>query len=82
MVRGLHSVFHVVVLHLYSPGGTQQGAPDPIVVGDNQEYEIERIVSQKKKRGRIVFQVRCIGYYAMEDSWLRGKYLANASDLL
>ena len=58
---------------------------DPIVAGDNQEYEIKRIVSHKKTRGRLIYQVRWRGYDAMGDSWLAGwreEDLANGLDLL
>ena len=55
---------------------------NPIVVGDNQECEIERIVSHKKTRGRTAYQVRWKGYDATENSWLREEYLSNNSDLL
>ena len=43
-------------------------APRSIVAGDNQEYEIERIISHMKTICRIVYQVRYRGYDAMEDS--------------
>ena len=43
-MRGVHNVFHMSLLCLYLPGGTQQGPPDPIVAGYNREYEIKRIV--------------------------------------
>ena len=55
---------------------------DPIISDDKQEYEIERIVYHKKTRNRTVYQVKYKGYNAMEDSWLKGKGLANALDLL
>ena len=42
--------------------------PDPIVAGGNQEYEIKRILSTKKTKGRLVYQVRWRGYNSMEDS--------------
>ena len=54
---------------------------DPIVGGENQEYEIERFVSYKKTKGRTVYQARWRGYDATEDSWLSEEDLANAFDL-
>ena len=57
-------------------------AQDLSVAGDNQEYEIERILSHKKTRNRMLYQVRWRGYDAMEDSWLGEEDLANAIDLM
>ena len=45
--------FLVNLLHPYLPGGTQWGLLDPIVVGDNQEYEIERIIPIKIQETRL-----------------------------
>ena len=53
-----------------------------IVVGDNQMYEIATIIDHKKKRGSTLYQVRQRGYDAVDNSWLRKKYLANALRLL
>ena len=37
------------------PGGTQYGPPDPFIASDKQKYEIERIVTHKKKRSRTIY---------------------------
>ena len=55
---------------------------DPVFTEDNQEYGIERLVSNKKTRGRFIYQGRWRGYDAMEDNWLREEDLASALDLL
>ena len=81
-VKGVHNILHVSFFDPNLPGGTQQGPPDSIVARDNQEYEIDRIVSHKKKRGKTVYQVRWSGYNATKDDWLSEKDLSNASDLL
>ena len=78
----MHSIFYVSLLHLHLPSKTQQGLFDPIVASENQQYEIKRIMTHKKPRVKTVYQVRFRGYDAPEDSWLRGKDLANAFDLL
>ena len=46
-IRGVHYIIQVSFLHSYLPGGTQWGPPDPIVAGEDQEYEIERIETHK-----------------------------------
>ena len=70
------------LLRPYLPGGTHYRPPDTIVTGENQEYEVERIVSHKKTSDRLVYQVRWRGYDAMEDNCLREEDLTNASDHL
>ena len=67
-VRGVHNVFYKSFLHPYLTGGTYWGPLDPIVAVENQECEIERSISHKKARGGTIYQVRWIGYDAMEDS--------------
>ena len=57
-------------------------AQDLIIVGQNQQYEIKRIASNKNTRGRTIYQVRWRGYDAIEDSWLSEEDLASALDLL
>ena len=68
----MHNVFHVGLLHLYLPGGTQKGPLDLIVAGKNQEYKIERIVTHKKTRIKILYQVIWRGYDVMENNMVGG----------
>ena len=78
----MHNAFYISLLHLFLPGGTQLGPPDLTVAGENQEYEIDKIVSHKKTRGMTVYQIRWWAYDAMKDIWLREKDLDNDFDLL
>ena len=78
----MHNVFYVSLLHLCLPCVTLWGPLDPIVAGENQEYEIERIVTHMKTRCRIIYQLKCKEYDATEDNWLREEDLANGSNLL
>ena len=40
-------------LHLDLHGGIQYGPPDPIIAGENQEFEIERIVFIKRQESGL-----------------------------
>ena len=53
--QGVLKIFHVSFLCTYLPGGPSGGPPVSIVVGENQEYDIKRIVSYKKIRFRTVY---------------------------
>ena len=67
----MHNVFHLSFFVFLLMWWDPIGALDPIVAGDIQEYKLKRIVSHKKAKGRLVYQVRWRGYNAMENSWLR-----------
>ena len=78
----MHNIFLVSLLYPHLYGGNQKSTTNAIALGDNQEYEIDRIMSHKKTRGRTMYQVRWRGYNTMKNSWLREEDLANALDLL
>ena len=46
-LRGLHLVFHVSLLRRYKPGGDGVEPPPPIVVDNEEEYEVEALLAHQ-----------------------------------
>ena len=46
-LRGLHPVFHVSLLHRYKPSGDGVKAPPPIIVDEEEEYEVKALLSHR-----------------------------------
>ena len=44
---GLHLVFHVSLLHKYEPGGDGVRTLAPIVVDEEQEYEVKALFAHR-----------------------------------
>ena len=44
-LQGLHSVFHVSLIHRYEPGGDRLEPPPHIVADEEENYLVEALVS-------------------------------------
>jgi hypothetical protein len=47
-----------------------------------EEYEVEKIVGEKRNKGKILYRVRWTGHGAEDDSWQTARDLRNAPELL
>jgi hypothetical protein len=68
----VHPVFHVVKLSLAPEDPFQRQVrqpPPPIVVGDELEYNVEKILDSRLHRGKLQFLVKWQGYGYEENSW-------------
>jgi hypothetical protein len=69
----LHPVFNVVKLTPATPdpipGRRAQPPPPPVIVSGEEEYEVEKILDSRHRRGKLQFKVRWKGYGMEEDSW-------------
>jgi hypothetical protein len=84
-MRGIHDVFHVNLLSKVYPEeypNRHQPPPDPILVDDNLEYEVEEILDSRRVGKGIQFLVRWKGYGPEEDTYEPLKNLSNAKDAL
>ena len=46
-LRGLHPVFHISLLHKYKPNGDGVEPSPPIVMDEEEEYEVEALLAHR-----------------------------------
>ncbi|CAI7811504.1 unnamed protein product [Closterium sp. NIES-53] len=72
----LHNAFHVQLLKPYKDPnqqfqGRQLPPPPPILIQDEPEYEVERVLTHRRRGGKTLeFLLRWKGYDPTEDSWV------------
>ncbi|CAI5460826.1 unnamed protein product [Closterium sp. Yama58-4] len=80
----LHNAFHVQLLKPYKDPnqqfqGRQLPPPPPVLVQDEPEYEIERVLTHRRRGGKTLeFLMRWKGYDPIEESWLPEADMGNA----
>jgi hypothetical protein len=47
-----------------------------------EEYEVEKIVEERKRNGRLMYRIRWKGYGAEDDTWQTPRDLRNAPELI
>lgn len=69
----VHPVFHTALLHPYhppvSPLQHPPPAPPPVLVGDHLELEVEAILDERLRRGRVEYLVKWKGLPREENTW-------------
>ena len=50
-LQGLHPVFHAPLLRRYEPSGDGIELPPPIVVNEEEEFEVEALLAHRVQRG-------------------------------
>jgi hypothetical protein len=73
-VLKIHNVFHVSLLKQYKPTGRTQPPPLPILVDGELEFEVEAILSHRKRRvshgqPKVEYLVKWLGYGEEHNSW-------------
>lgn len=63
-MASIHPVFHVSQLRLSPQGVIEQ--PGPIVVNGETQYEVDRIIAERK----YTYRIRWTGYDSSHDSWI------------
>jgi hypothetical protein len=81
----IHDVFHVTLLspfkqtEIHGPGYPK---PPPDIIEGEEEYEVETILSSRKKGRRMEYLVRWKGYGSDSDEWIPEANLEHSSELL
>ncbi|CAI7865983.1 unnamed protein product, partial [Closterium sp. NIES-54] len=80
----LHNAFHVQLLKPYKDPnqqfqGRQLPPPPPVLVQDEPEYEVERVLTHRRRGGKTLEFLLCWkGYDPTEDSWVVEADMGNA----
>ncbi|CAI7858711.1 unnamed protein product [Closterium sp. NIES-53] len=80
----LHNAFHVQLLKPYKDPnqqfqGRQLPPPPPLLVQDEPEYEVERVLTHRRRGGKTFeFLLRWKGYDPTKDSWVVEADMGNA----
>jgi len=74
----IHPVFHVSLLEPYYRNASTVAPEDMILVGEDEEWEVEDILDDKPRYGKPWYLVRWKGFPPCEDSWIPKAYLAHA----
>ena len=68
----VHPVFHVSLIEPYVESSLlnrEQRPPSPVLVNDEEEYEVEKILDSRRFRGKLQYLIRWLGYGNESDSW-------------
>ena len=80
----MHPVFHVSLLKPYTEPSTYPGrppilpSPPSIIVENEEEYEVERILNHRNRRNRKEYLVKWKGYPEYDASWEPESHLSHA----
>jgi hypothetical protein len=73
----IHPVISVIHLEpaFEDPYHRDRPKPGPILVGDDEEYTIQKIVDHELRKGDTFYRIRWMGYNSDEDTWEPGDYI-------
>jgi len=80
----IHPVVNVSRVQLYKPQveGQKKIPPKPVIIKEEEEFEVEKIINKRTVRGKEKFLVRWKGYMVEEDTWESRENLKNAKELV
>ena len=80
----IHPVVNVSRIKRYidQVNGQRKKTPQPVVIKEEEEWEVEKILNKRKVRGKDKFLVQWKGFMAEEDTWESRENLKNAGDIL
>jgi hypothetical protein len=79
-----HNVFQVSLLDRYTPpsAGQPPSGPQPTVVDDCDEWEVDRILNSKPRYRKLYYLVQWADYSYVRTSWEPVENLGNAQELV
>jgi len=80
----IHPVVNASRVQLYKPQveGQKRTLPKPVIIKEEEEFEVEKILNKRMVREKEKFLVRWKGYTAEEDTWENKENLENAKELV
>src|SRR4051812_14318325 len=80
----IYTIFHISILKPYTASNTfpRTLPPPPDVIDDVEEYEVERIIAERKRYNRSEFLVTWKGYPDSDNTWEPMQNLDNAAEAL
>jgi len=80
----IHSVVNVSKVWLYKlqVEGQKKILSKPVIIEEEEKFEVEKILNKRTVRGKKKFLVRKKGYIAEEDTWKNRENLENAKELV
>ena len=78
----IYFVFHVFLLKSYYINANIVLSAEMILVSEDEEYEVEDILKNKKKWKKLYYFVRWKGFPFCKDNWIFKHYLTNAQNML
>lgn len=80
----IHNAFHASLLKPYieDPARTQEPPPAVKFADDHVEYEVERILNHRKRRGKLQYLVKWVGYADHENTWIPADELPHCQELI
>jgi len=80
-----HPVFHVSLLEPVKENtipGRYQLPPPPIIINDNEEFEVEEILDSRIFRNKLEYYIDWKGYGIDDRTWVPISNISNAQELL
>lgn len=68
-MRRLHDTFHISLLHRYTGDPRRAPKPGPLFIDEEEEYEVESIIADRRHKGELQFLVRLRGWDSDYDTW-------------
>ena len=80
----IHPVFHVDKLRPYhqDPSLPNHPKPPPDLIGQDEEYEVEKILDSKYRQGILSYLVKWVGYPNSESTWIRADGTDHMKDVV
>jgi len=80
----IHPVVNVSRIHRYRDQvkGQKVMPPPPVEIQGEMEYEVDKILSKRKRYGKVEYLVQWKGYTAEEDTWEKEGNLGNAQEAI
>ena len=80
-LRGVHNVFHVLLLHGWLTNGVHADVPS-IETNGEAEYVVSEIKGHRERQGEMRYLTLFVGFDSYEDMWLATVQLEHAPVLL